>query len=378
MFFLSNHEVMKRQNIQYDRIISRIKNNPIAACVIVLGTIVIALSAFTGAARNLLSLITKKRPEAARMGLSQMSLEYTPEAFVRSAEKGDITAVNLFLAAGMDANATDKEGNTALMCEAAKGHTPMLDALLKAKADVNKKNRGGSTALSWAASAGKTDSLRILLDKGANVEAINEAFISAACMGQLEVLRILFDRGADVNKVGSNALRCAAASTVVGVTEEERNDTVSFILDLGTDVNEQNENGWTALLSATDRGRASVVRTLLNRGADVNAACDCPGFHGGGWTPLMIAALRGHTGIVRTLLDKGADVNAKSANKGRTPLMVGVLGGSTHVVRALLEQGADINEKDSSGKTALELAEEKLEGERRAKILQMLREAKPK
>jgi ankyrin repeat protein len=369
---------MKRQNIRYDRIISRIKNNPIAACVIVLGTIVIALLAFTGAARNLLSLMTKKRPEAARMGLSQMSLEYTTEAFVRSAEKGDITAVDLFLAAGMDANVTDKEGNTALMYEAAKGHTPILDALLKAQADVNKKNMGGRTALSWAASAGQTDSLRILLDKGANAEAINEAFISAACMGQLEVLRILFDRGADVNKVGSNALRCAAASTRVGVTEEERNDTVSFILDLGSDVNAQNEDGWTALLSATERGLESVVRTLLNRGADVNAACDCPGFRGGGWSPLTIAALRGHTGIVRALLDKGADVNAKSGDQGRTPLIVAVLGGYTDIVRALLERGADINEKDNSGKTALELAEERLQGERGAKILQMLKEAEPK
>ena len=85
------------------------------------------------------------------------------------------------LAAGMDANATDKEGNTALMYEAAKGHTPILGTLLKAKAAVNKKNRAGSTALSWATSAGKPDSLRILLDKGANAEAINEGLRSSRC-----------------------------------------------------------------------------------------------------------------------------------------------------------------------------------------------------
>ena len=369
---------MKGQKIQYDRITSSIKNNPIAAWVIVLGTIVIALSVFPGAGRNLVGWITKKRPEAARMGLSQMSLEYTSEAFVRSAEKGDMTAVSLFLAAGMDPNVRDEEGNTALMRGAAKGHTQILDALLKAKADVNKKNRGGRTALSWAASAGKIDSLRILLDKGADAAAINEAFVSAACVGQVEVLRILFDRGADVNKVGSNALKCAVASTYVGVTEEARKDTVGFILDLGTGVNERNEIGWTALLSATERGYASIVRTLLTRGADVNVVCDCPGFHGRGWTPLMIAALRGHIGIVRALLDKGADVNAKSVDQGRTPLIVAVLGGSTDIVRALLDRGADVNDKDLSGTTALEFAEEGLEGETRASMLQVLREAEPK
>jgi ankyrin repeat protein len=78
------------------------------------------------------------------------------------------------------------------------------------------------------------------------------------------------------------------------------------------------------------------------------------------------------------LLDKGADVNAKSGDQGRTPLIVAVLGGYTDIVRALLERGADINEKDNSGKTALELAEERLQGERGAKILQMLKEAEPK
>jgi serine/threonine-protein phosphatase 6 regulatory ankyrin repeat subunit B len=168
------------------------------------------------------------------------------------------------------------------------------------------------------------------------------------------------------------------ASTYPGVTEEARNDTVRFILDLGIDVNEDNEIGWTALVSATERGYASIVRTLLNGGADVDAECDCPAFGGGGWTALMIAALRGNTGIVEALLDKGANVNAKSASKSRTPLMVAALSGSTEVVGALLARGANIDEKDLNGKTALELARESLKGDRRAGILRMLREAEPK
>ena len=307
------------------------------------------------------------------MGLRQMSLEYTPEAFVRSARKGDMTAVNLFLAAGMDSDATDKEGNTPLMYEAARGYTPVLDALLKAGADVNKKDREGRTALCWAASAGKTDSLRVLLDSGADVPAINEAFILAACAGKLEALRVLVGRGAEVNRVGSHALRCAVASTYPRVTEEERNGTVQFIVDLGINVNEENGIGWTALISATERGYASIVRTLLNRGADVNGVCDWPGFGDGGLTALMIAVLRGDTEIVQALLDEGANVNAKTASQRRTPLMAAVSSGSTEVVGALLARGANINEKDLHGKTALTLARENLEGERRAEIVRMLR-----
>lgn len=54
---------MNETRTQVDRLISKIKNNPILAFLIVLGSIAIALSAFTDAARNLLGLvIEEKRP----------------------------------------------------------------------------------------------------------------------------------------------------------------------------------------------------------------------------------------------------------------------------------------------------------------------------
>jgi ankyrin repeat protein len=61
--------------------------------------------------------------------------------------------------------------------------------------------------------------------------------------------------------------------------------------------------------------------------------------------------------------------------------MMAVLGGSrtsTDVVGVLLEHGADINLKDVDGKTAIQLAEEELEDERRrAAIIRLLKETNP-
>jgi hypothetical protein len=55
---------MGKSNTLLDRLNARIKNNPVLAIVIVLGTLVIALSSFTDAARNLLQLIsTEPRPD---------------------------------------------------------------------------------------------------------------------------------------------------------------------------------------------------------------------------------------------------------------------------------------------------------------------------
>lgn len=49
---------MKASRTLIDRFNARIKNNPVVAALIILGTIVIALSTFTNAAKNLLALLT--------------------------------------------------------------------------------------------------------------------------------------------------------------------------------------------------------------------------------------------------------------------------------------------------------------------------------
>jgi ankyrin repeat protein len=48
-------------------------------------------------------------------------------------------------------------------------------------------------------------------------------------------------------------------------------DTVMALLDHGTDVNSQNNTGWTALHHPTWGGYKDVVMTLLDCGADLNA-----------------------------------------------------------------------------------------------------------
>ena len=55
---------MDESKTRVDRFTAWIKNNPIMAALVVLGTVVIALSTFTDAARNLLDLvITETRPD---------------------------------------------------------------------------------------------------------------------------------------------------------------------------------------------------------------------------------------------------------------------------------------------------------------------------
>lgn len=54
-------------------------------------------------------------PEQAKIELKKMNIEYTESEFLYRAKSGDTTAVSLFLDAGMNPNAKDKYGWTALM-----------------------------------------------------------------------------------------------------------------------------------------------------------------------------------------------------------------------------------------------------------------------
>ena len=73
------------------------------------------------------------------------------------------------------------------------------------------------------------------------------------------------------------------------------------------------EGGSTALVSAATRGYLTIVKGLLDAGADMDKA------NNRGETPLYGAAWEGHTEVVQALVDAGADMD-KADDEGRTPL----------------------------------------------------------
>ena len=93
---------MSEPKTRFDKFNHRIKNNPILASVILLGTIVIALSTFTNAAKNLLNLvITETRPDIngewkADVAYDWLNDEYT-EKFKFSGEGENVNGTASFL-----------------------------------------------------------------------------------------------------------------------------------------------------------------------------------------------------------------------------------------------------------------------------------------
>jgi ankyrin repeat protein len=110
-------------------------------------------------------------------------------------------------------------------------------------------------------------------------------------------------------------------------------------------VNAKDNNGWTPLHAAVNKGHVKVVKVLIKAGANKEDYR---------FTPLHFAAYWGHTEIAKVLIDTGANTNAREYDEGRTPLHFAASEGHTEVVKVLLAAGANVNARDNDkGRTAL-------------------------
>ena len=90
---------------------------------------------------------------------------------LQAAKDGNLLRVKQLLEEGVDVNAKNGFGWTALMVAAWNGHVEVVHALVGAGADLNAKDNDGWTALMGTAENGHVEVVRALLAAGADVNA---------------------------------------------------------------------------------------------------------------------------------------------------------------------------------------------------------------
>ena len=91
-----------------------------------------------------------------------------PDALHQAAKAGNLKGLETALAAGMDVNARDDKGWTALMYVVDKGYVLLVEPLLTAKADPDVRAPDGATALFMAAAHGHSEIIPLLMTAGAD------------------------------------------------------------------------------------------------------------------------------------------------------------------------------------------------------------------
>ncbi|KAK5688839.1 hypothetical protein LTS10_000817 [Elasticomyces elasticus] len=209
-------------------------------------------------------------------------------------------------------------------------------------------------AWEWAVGAGEADAVRVLLRSG-RIDPSEEQFDGRDALQEAiyhqheEVIVVLAQEG---NRYSScrdwlnNGLHVAARASY--------NAAVELLLDNGAEID--SDNG-LALLLASAEANVAVVRTLLERGAEVNGQQEVEGT-----TALHVACVRemsgGREAVVWMLLEHGADPDLPGGPYG-SAIAAAWHYKSTSILRLLLEYGADADHLGAEVVQLLERASER-------------------
>jgi ankyrin repeat protein len=216
--------------------------------------------------------------EIARAFLAQRGIEADAKdangvtALMVAAWENEREVVENLLAAGAPANCVKTDtGDNALILAASLDHSEVVSLLLQVPGiELNKANRNGDTALMVATSNNCADIVRQLLTRDADVDLFNKkrrytALMLAADYGLEDIAQMLVKRSKKtlnaVNSHGDTALILAAAGKHAKV--------VRLLLDEGADTRPVDSLGYTALKAAIAAEDAAVVELFLKQGHEL-------------------------------------------------------------------------------------------------------------
>jgi ankyrin len=248
----------------------------------------------------------------------------TPLLF--AARSGDAESSRMLIEAGADVNETLPDGASALVIAAHSGHTRAATVLLEKGADPNAAEVG-YTALHAAVLRSDLALVNTLLAHKANPNAQMTRgmpvrrnsqdfelpktligatpYLLAAKFLEADIMRALAAGGADTRlpmNDGATPLLAAAGMGITAPAQDERRGT--------------NRRGVAIIDGGKVEPESQVVETVtaaLSLGSDIN------GTNPAGETALHVASAQGYDSVVKLLVERGADLNARNA-KGQTPL----------------------------------------------------------
>lgn len=295
------------------------------------------------------------------------------------------------LNAGAKAHETDVGQSNYLSRAARHGNPDIVDAIIKRSLSPQWK-RNYPDGLGTAAFYGNWRTCQLLLDESEHSNtstyqyaASNQKALIKACLYEhAKTARVLLDHGIDPNAAdpsseenplslasifqpdiqmvgdlllhGADPTVRASGQTILSRLPRNFKGDDDHLLTLcdtllsnhtSIIINAPDDDGWTALMSASCCGRLAMVNWLIDNGAELDALSD------DGTSALSIAVLGGYPDVVRRLLKESPDVDRVSNNGN--PL---VFRASSHpeILALLLDAGADIEAADRKGRRLIHWA----------------------
>jgi ankyrin repeat protein len=169
-----------------------------------------------------------KSAETARLQLAQLNIAYTQMDFMEAARQGNLMVVGLFIDAGINLEARDGVGQTALMIATLANQPETVALLLARGADPNARDKYNGTAL-----------------------------MTAVWKGNKEIVLSLLARDVDVNARADSGM-----TALMFAAWENHADIATILLEKGADPELADQQGWTASRRADFKGHTEVANLL--------------------------------------------------------------------------------------------------------------------
>lgn len=294
-------------------------------------------------------------------------------AAVHAASRSDdVELLAVLHDAGADLGAPNAAGETPLHAAAASSAADAA-AFLLSRGVTADGTQPGPSPMSLAIETGHHDTVRVLLEHGADsLETVGAerrpASLHVAATGDARTMGLLLGAGTDPNLTDADGMTALAHATARGDASMAR-----VLLDAGAAPEVDAPGPDRSLLEhAVRAGNKEIVGLLIARGADPSVLSR----EGQPMLPLAVAL--GRADVVASLLDAGADLNGVLApdvteefmtlvpgtyaryyltrDEGLTPLMVAVLRGDLELARLLLARGASVGPSQGLFKYPLGMA----------------------
>ncbi|RKR12127.1 ankyrin repeat protein [Maribacter vaceletii] len=191
----------------------------------------------------------------------------------------DQEILDYFVAKGVNPNATNKEGETALLKAAARNKLPIVTYFTEKTQNINLADKNGKTALTAAIQSNSAGVVSYLIAKGANIEALDAKGnnVAAYLFNGRGKPRDFDAKVAALTKKGFDFKKLQGDDRSIWHLAVSKNNIglLKKISAFGADINAKDKNGNSPLhYAAMKTENTDILKFLIANGADIKSTTE--------------------------------------------------------------------------------------------------------